>query len=241
MVVHQSMDVWEKNGFSVKVLFSRPGVATQILVAVEDSLFLVDAGDGVLRDLLRIEAELYEGVDAIFITHEHYDHVGGLFSLLNYLHIIGRKKPISIVVPEPNIIARAFVELQREYARRFRGFEVSFPIEVTDISDQEEKFFDPLAVKAFSVLHSGGTRPHPMGKMSPAVGYVLGYRDIRVVFSGDTAACDSLRQEVKGADLAVLDATYRGRPVVPEKHMSVEEAEEIGRQAKEYMLIHRLP
>lgn len=233
-------DTWEKNSYGVKVLYSRPGVATQILVSADGSSFLVDIGDGVLRDLLEVQTDFHERLEAIFITHEHFDHVGGLFSLLNFLHMVGRNKPLSILVPRPNRVARAFVETQRAY-RANLGEEVSFPIQLKDISDQEEAYFDPLKVKAFAVRHRGSTRLNPMGKLIPAVGYVLTYRDIRVVFSGDTGVCDSLRREVDGADLAVIEATYPEKHEIPEVHMSVEEAEEVGRLAKKYLLIHRLP
>jgi ribonuclease Z len=230
---------WEKNGIRVEVLYSRAGVATQILVSVDDSNFLVDVGDGTLRDLLGTEIDLRESIKAVFITHEHFDHVGGLFSLLNYMHIIGRTKPISIVVPQDNLIARTFVEIQKKYSVRYRGFEVSFPIEIIGISAQEEKFLDPIFVKAFAVVHRGGTGLNPIGLFSPAVGYVMKYGNVRIVFSGDTSVCDSLRREVENADLAVLDATSTEKSMIQEKHMIVKEAEEIGSLAKKFLLIHK--
>jgi ribonuclease Z len=233
-------DSWEKEGFRVEVLYSRAGVATQIMVCADGSYFLLDVGDGILRDLLKFKIDLRENMEAIFITHEHSDHVGGLFSLLNYMYLIGRTKPISVIVPEPSLIVRSFKELLKEYAIEYRGFGVTFPIDIVEISDQEEKYFNPIFLKAFSVVHRSGVRLNPMGQLCPAVGYVMKHNNVRVVFSGDTSACDSLKQEVRNADLAVLDATYTEKPTIIEKHMMVEEAEEIGNLAKDYLLIHRL-
>ena len=65
------------------------------------------------------------------------------------------------------------------------------------------------------------------------------YGNVRIVFSGDTSVCDSLKREVENADLAVLDATSTEKSMIQEKHMIVKEAEEIGSLAKKFLLIHK--
>ena len=44
---------WEGRGLAVEVLFSRAGLATQILVEAGATRLLFDAGEGTLRDLIQ--------------------------------------------------------------------------------------------------------------------------------------------------------------------------------------------
>ncbi len=82
-------DFWEGEGWNVKVLYSKAGVATQILVSTVEGDLLVDAGDGALRDLLDLNYD-FEKLKAIAITHGHFDHVGGLWTLFGFLRMMRR-------------------------------------------------------------------------------------------------------------------------------------------------------
>ncbi|MHA2306081.1 MAG: MBL fold metallo-hydrolase, partial [Candidatus Hodarchaeales archaeon] len=78
-----------------KVLYSYAGIATHILMKNTNSLILFDVGDGILRDLLdeKINFPLTTPLH-IFLTHGHFDHCGGLFSLLAFLRMLGQKYPV---------------------------------------------------------------------------------------------------------------------------------------------------
>ena len=41
---------WKKNNFSIKIFCSIPNIATGILLRTDDAYFIVDPGDGILRD-----------------------------------------------------------------------------------------------------------------------------------------------------------------------------------------------
>ena len=92
---------WEGEQFKVKVLYSYAGVATQILVMIkeEENYFLMDVGDGIIRDLITFPSEIYENIKFITLTHGHFDHVGGLFSLLAFFRMINRTKILTIFCP----------------------------------------------------------------------------------------------------------------------------------------------
>lgn len=74
----------------------------------------------------------------------------------------------------------------------------------------------------------------------PALGYSISYRGQRIVISGDTGICQSLRKFTEGADLAILEATAKEKTAEDsEIHLSIEEATEIGKTAKKFILIHK--
>jgi len=231
---------WNKNGISIKVLHSLPGVATQIIISTEEKVdLLLDCGDGTLRDLLfqyYLETKSFNKISAILISHEHFDHVGGLHSLLDFMHMIGREKALTIMTPKPSIIAKYFIETLKE----FRKMKLSYEIKLLEMDDQDEINISPFKIKAFKVIHRGSTKKEPIGPLIPAVGYTIYYKDMKIVYSGDTGPCKSLEKEVVNADLAILEATWMEDKGLKDIHLTEEEAINLGKMAKEYILIHRL-
>src|SRR5215212_9941852 len=63
--------------------------------------YIIDAGDGVTRRLIRAGIGFRE-IDAIFITHPHSDHTSGLPALLSAQYDSPRTKPVNILRPARN-------------------------------------------------------------------------------------------------------------------------------------------
>ena len=61
-------------------------------------LFLIDCGEGVQRQLLKYRIPL-AGIDAVFVSHIHGDHIFGLFPLLSTLGLMCRPAPLVIYGP----------------------------------------------------------------------------------------------------------------------------------------------
>jgi ribonuclease Z len=68
------------------------------LISSDEGDVLVDAGDGTLRDLLELDYD-FERLKAIAITHGHFDHVGGLWTLLGFLRMTGRTNDLFLIAP----------------------------------------------------------------------------------------------------------------------------------------------
>ena len=60
---------------------------------------------------------------------------------------------------------------------------------------------------------------------------------MKICYGGDTAYCDDLVKNAKGADLAILEAGHDD-DTPDEMHMTLSEAKSIGRSAKKYFLVH---
>ena len=78
----------ENDEVSVNVPFSAAGVGTTIVLTSKftGKMMLLDVGDGVLRDLLLSgNTDFVNAIDPIAISHGHFDHVGGLHSLLGFM------------------------------------------------------------------------------------------------------------------------------------------------------------
>jgi ribonuclease BN (tRNA processing enzyme) len=235
--VFELLNFWQGKNWNVRVLYSKAGVATQILISTLKCDILVDVGDGTLRDLLELHYN-FERLKAVAITHGHFDHVGGLWTLLGFLRMIGRTSDLFLIAPrscsEVKNLVEGFIAIY--------GDAMPFRVILKELSNEEKITIRRVEVQAFSVIHRESTKIYGVGKRVPAVGYSISYNKQRIVISGDTGMCQSLKEFVKGADLAILEATVKEKTAKNfEVHLSVEEATEIAKTAKKFILIHQWP
>lgn len=171
-------------------------------------LFVVDAGDGGVRNLALMNLPPPQ-VEAAFLTHFHSDHIDGLGELMLQRWAGGAwTTPLPIYGPTgvEQVVAgfQAAYALDRGYRIAHHGPKVMPPSgaggearaftagrdapDVVLIDDPD------LKVTAFPVDH------HPA---EPAVGYRFAYKGRVAVISGDTAPSPRLEAAARGADLLV--------------------------------------
>lgn len=224
---------WSGTHLKVRVLYSVGGIATQILVAKDDSLFfLLDVGDGILRDLVSLEPAIYENIRYILFTHGHFDHVGGLYSLLSFYRLIKRQLPLTIFsppsIPELAGILNLFGQLY--------GRHLSYDIEHIEFTDRSI-LLDDIEIRSFPVLHKSTISGKAIGGSIPAVGYEILFNGERIIYTGDTGYFDNLKSLIEGADFALIEGTYRSKE--SKYHLTLDQAHELGKLAKKYIIIHQ--
>jgi ribonuclease BN (tRNA processing enzyme) len=224
---------WQGKDFRVKVLFSAKGLATQVLVSSRQWLYLLDCGDGTSRDLALTGLPWVDRLQAILISHDHPDHTAGLFGVLTYMRLRGRKKTVFVLSPEQCVFS--LLSFFRDST--FAGF--PFELEFNKVDEETEFHFEDLSVLAFHALHRQRTDFFGVGGLLKAVGYLLqGPGGEKVFYSGDTGWFPGIEDLIRGADLALIEATF-DFPKGPERHLTLKEAEELGKLAKKAIYIHR--
>lgn len=218
------------------ILYSRAGIATQILLSTEEYYFIVDAGDGTLRDLVSLKID-FQKIKGIFLTHGHYDHIAGLYALLGYFRIVERECPIDIYFPKGCKEAQQII-----FAFKENYDNLSFKIQTHEVKGGDEVKIEDLKVKIFQMRHYAAVGVNRILHPDVAVGYRFIHHDKTVAISGDTGICPGLRKLVEGADLALIDSTLNKdeetEELLDKLHLSKEKAEEIGKLAKKYIPIH---
>lgn len=227
--------VWQKDDFFIKIYCSIPNIATGIVLTTDKSAFLVDPGDGILRDLNKeFDKKEILTISDIFISHGHHDHIGGLWTLLTYFSVMNRKAPLNIYYPKGSIeiisIHKAFSEVYSE--------ELTYMVKLIPINGSKTFTRKTVKVKPFEVNHreplnDGTGNSVPI----PSFGYKFTYKGMSICYGGDTAYSTNLVKNAKNSDLAIIEAGAENEED-SDLHMTYDQAVEIGMSAKEFFLVH---
>jgi ribonuclease Z len=230
---------WQGKRMRVDVLYSRAGVGQHIWIEGENGSVLVDAGDGLVRDLLAngLDAKTIRGM---IFTHGHFDHVGGLHSLLGFLRMIGREEVLPVCAPKGCAEAFSIVE---NFIRWYSDT-IPFKVSCREVRPKEVFHIADMKIEAYAVIHCGSIEGAGILDPIPAMGYRISHKGETVAISGDTGICTSLKELVKGADLAIIEATHQrseeaGKESLEKVHLSEDVAKEIGKLAREFILVHK--
>jgi ribonuclease Z len=170
--------------------------------------FVIDTGPGSTRNLSLMNLPP-AGVDAVFLTHFHSDHIGDLGELM-LQHWAGgaAKSPLPIYGPTGvDLVVAGFVaayQLDHGYRIAHHGVIVAPPSGfggtphhfAIDAANPNVTLIDEPDLKVVAVLVDHGP-------VKPAVGYLFVYKGRRVVISGDTVPNANLEAAARGADVLV--------------------------------------
>lgn len=172
-------------------------------------------------------------LDAVWISHFHLDHVGGLapflFGTKHAPQTQGRRKPLLIYGGRGlKDLVRAFDE-----ANNYRLLKQSFPIEIREVAPRTEfELLPGLCAKTFSTPH---TRESLALHLTDEDGASL-------VYTSDTGYAAALAQFAAGVDLFLMECSFRrNKPV--ETHLELEDAMRLARRAqpRRVLLAHFYP
>jgi len=226
---------WKKKKFSIKIFCSIPNIATGILIKAGAANFVVDPGDGILRDLNKeLSPEEILKISDLFITHGHHDHVGGVWSLLTYMRVMNKRSPLKIHFP------KGCVEIETIHSafQKVYSGSLSYTITLNEIEDKKTLRSKNVSIKPFPVIHREYLQDGVSTRQVPALGYNFSFDNMKICYGGDTAYCDELVRHAKNADLAIIEAGHDDDDEYDDMHMTLSEAKSIGESAREYFLVH---
>ncbi len=230
---------WSRGDARLFLVGKTAGLSISALLESSGGFLLVDAGDGTARRLVEGAPHLPPfavvagGLAGVVLTHDHGDHVCGLPGLLWALRRARRESPLPVARPREAPLAAGCLAAWRDAYRGRERFEVTEAFH----GDGTVHHLGPFAVRPFPVRHSRSASDPP-GTLMDAWGMAIEADGMRIVLSGDTGPCRRLEEEVRGADLALVEAGGGDQAPPPDTHLTRAEAERIGSLAREHVLYH---
>jgi ribonuclease Z len=221
---------------------------------------LFDAGEGVSSQM----ENFVFGIEAIFLSHGHYDHIGGIGGIVHSRASArgDKEKPLAIYYPAGDRL----VELMKSYVSQISDnvkydleWKPTEPGDVVTVGSERERGL----IQCFPVFHSTRTvnvgwrlferrtklRPELQGKPQEEIEAIANehgqdavcypYEQIILAYCGDSAPV--LVDEVKDAEVLMHDATFiKASDRAHEAHSTIAEAMEVAKAAdvKALVLMH---
>ncbi|HEV2904124.1 MAG TPA: MBL fold metallo-hydrolase [Pyrinomonadaceae bacterium] len=176
----------------------------------------------------------WPNLDAIWISHLHLDHCGGLASLLFAMkhspQTQARRKPLRIFSCSGVERLLKAIDESNDYGL----FKQPFPLEVREFAELRGNFspFEGIRCETFKTPH---TRESLAMRLTNS-------ENKTVVYSADTGVSEELAIFARGADLFVLECSfYENKPV--QTHLNLAEAMRIAQMAepRRLLLTHLYP
>lgn len=169
-----------------------------ILVETAHSTVLVDCGPDFRQHMLR---EHVSRVDAVFITHEHNDHIIGLDDLRPFIFSSGQAMKI---YAEPRILAE--IRTRFAYAFTHHAYPGAPSFELIAISSQQEIEVEDIKMKAVRAMHGS----------LPILGFVIA--DKIAYFTDTNYIPQETMNIISGIPVLIIDM-LRKKPHHSHNHM----------------------
>ena len=215
---NQSRDFFEEDGLYVITtgtgapMPDKNRTGSQTVIVAGEQVLVFDAGPG---STLKLELSPVDvgAVDALFITHFHSDHIGGIGELmLKRWATVGQQQPLPIYGPTGvvNVVKGFEMAYNSDSIYRiahhgeeampptgFGGEAHAFDLGTDLMSSKKVYQQENVEVIAFNVAHAPAF---------PAVGYRVNYKGRSVVITGDTKYTESLIHHSNKADVLISEA-----------------------------------
>lgn len=209
--------------------------ASAFLLEINNKKILIDCGPGTLVRLSQVGV-VPEDLDYVFITHFHPDHTSDLFPLFMNYRLPDLLAPGSVKKFPKFFGPKGFSKFMSKYAKNSELFAYDGWDKIKVVEYPLTIDLDGIIVKPFKVNHNAFNYS--------AKAYSLRFESDGkiIVFSGDAADCQGIRQACLNADLFICDASFP-KNIKNKIHMNTSEIGDVSRagNVKKIILVHFYP
>jgi ribonuclease BN (tRNA processing enzyme) len=199
---------------------------------VNDDLYLVDAGDGAVGQLAKAGLRLQE-VDGLFISHNHFDHTGGVLAVLSLQSQLGVPRTLKVFGPPgtrtfiEGLIAGMAPAMEAAFGMPGRSWQSN--VEVEEIVHGSKIELDGVTVSVAENTHFKVPENSGAAEKAKSLSFRFDLANRSIVYTGDTGPSEAIEILAKGADIlvsemmdidAVLGNIRRNEPEMPERQFA---------------------
>jgi len=205
---------------------------TCFMVQRDAASFLIDCGASAMIAIRRFGVDPNQ-IGAIFLTHLHADHFGGLpFFILDAQLVSRRTRPLAIVGPR-GTKARLHALMEACFPGS-ASIDRRFPVEVAEVEPDT-----PTIVHGVQATLTGYLVAHPSG--SPSLGLRIECDGRVIAYTGDTEWVENILSIGRGSDVLLAEAYWFDRKVQFHLDFATLRDNLRGIEAKRVILTHMSP
>ena len=199
-----------------------------LLAEIDGEKLLFDCGSGTIKTLKSLGYDI-SNFSYLFLTHFHIDHVSDYpaivkdrkFTTEKTLNVYG---PVGLRNHTDILFTQLFSYMSSDLS-------VLEFLKIKELAEGLMEETENWTVNCAPIVHSGG------------IAYRIDSKGKSLLYSGDTAPCDSLIELGKDVDVAILECSYSSKESLTGKHLIPETAAQAAQKmkAKKLILTHLYP